>query len=64
MVNTAFEFDDFVKAFKILARIGYKDVNETDSNKFLLISQYLRKNVNVLDKNPNMVMAEMSDPTK
>lgn len=43
--GSSFVFADFIRAFKILSRIGYKDVNETDESKFNMMSQYLRKSM-------------------
>lgn len=41
-----FHFHDFVNAFRILSRLGYKDVNLKDSAKFTLLTQYLTKSFN------------------
>ena len=41
-----FHFHDFVNAFRIISRLGYKDVNLKDSAKFTLLTQYLLKSFN------------------
>ena len=54
-----FQFNDFVKAFRvsaptlltlylqIIARIGYKDVNLKEHAKFILLTQFLMKSMNM-----------------
>ena len=41
--NGDFTFNDFVKAFRIISKIGYENVNLKEGAKFVLLSQYLQK---------------------
>jgi len=45
---------DFIRAFKILSRIGYQEVNESDDGRFVLMSQYLRKVLNAYKKSKKL----------
>ena len=58
IVSTMFTFKDFFKAFKIVAKIGYRNVDESNANKFHMLTQFLKKQLeNYLAKNqPNVTL--------
>lgn len=43
IVSAYFTFKDFFKAFKIIAKIGYRNVDETSANKFSMLTQHMKK---------------------
>lgn len=45
--NKQFNFADFLKALKVLSRLGYKETKESDDMKFNLLCQYLRNNASL-----------------
>jgi hypothetical protein len=47
MVSTVFSFKDFFKAFKIISKIGYRNVDESSANKLNMLTSFLKKQLDI-----------------
>ncbi|CDW72130.1 UNKNOWN [Stylonychia lemnae] len=46
VISATFSPSDFLRAFKIIAKVGYKHIEDTNQNKFIMLTNYLKKQLN------------------
>lgn len=47
IVSAHFTFKDFFKAFKIISKIGYRNVDESNATKFQMLTNFMKKQLDV-----------------